>query len=280
MNDDKTNQKIPLIIGSSGKTGKRVVELFRSSGLSFREGSRKSEIPFDWNDSTTWEKALQDIGSVYVTFYPDLALPGVPEIITNFTKVAKSCGVGHLVLLSGRGEEGAQVCEKIVMDSTLDWTIVRCGWFAQNFSESFLYDDILRGQVVLPFGDNKETFVDVQDIADVVFAALTDEKHKGQLYEITGSKLMTFSEALAEIEKATNRKIGFQQVSMDDYVKGLTEAKVPQEVIDLLKYLFSEIMDGRNSNLTDGVKRALGRESASFSSYVKATAETGIWNPK
>lgn len=280
MNDDKTNQKIPLIIGSSGKTGKRVVELFRSSDLSFREGSRKSEIPFDWNDSTTWEKAFQGIGSVYVVFYPDLAVPGVPEIITNLTQVAKSCGVEHIVLLSGRGEEGAQTCEKIVMNSTLGWTIVRCSWFAQNFSESFYLDDILRGQVVVPVGDIKEPFIDVDDIADVVFAALRDEKHKGQIYELTGPTLLTFREAILEIAQATNRKIDFQQVSMDDYVKLLTEAEVPQDFVWLIKFLFTEVLDGRNSHLNDGVKRALGREPRSFHSFAKATAATGIWNPK
>jgi len=277
MMQNKSNQKISLILCSSGKTGKRVVDRFRSAELTFRAGSRTSEIPFDWYDSATWQKALQGISSVYVVFYPDLAVPGATEIITNFTQSAKSCGVEHLVLLSGRGEEEAQTCEKIVMNSTVDWTIVRASWFAQNFSESFFLDDIIRGQVVLPFGDIKEPFIDADDIADIVFEALTDEKHKNQVYEITGSKLLTFREAILEIGEATNRKIDFQQVSMDDYVRLLTEAEVPHDYIALLKYLFTEVLDGRNSQITDGVKRVLDREPHDFAEYARDTAATGIW---
>ena len=278
MIDSKTVQKTPLILASNGKTGSRVADRFRASGLGFREGSRQSDIPFDWYDSSTWPKALDGISAVYVVFYPDLAVPGAKEIIADFTRTAESCGVNHLVLLTGRGEDEAQACEKIVMNSTLDWTIVRASWFAQNFSENFFLDDILRGQVIVPFDDFTEPFIDADDIADVVFAALNDEKHKDQIYEVTGPDLLSFRETIREIGELSNRKIGFQQVPMDDYVQFLHEAEVPREFVGLLKYLFTEVLDGRNAYLSDGVKQALGREPRSFHSYAAATAETGVWN--
>ena len=281
MINNQTNNKIPLIIGSSGKTGRRVAERFNSNGLDFRAGSRHSEIPFDWYDTGTWQKALHGISAVYVVFSPDLAVPGAPAIIKDFVQVAKTCGIEHLVLLSGRGEEEAQICEKIVMNSTLDWTIVRSSWFAQNFSESFFLDDVLRGQVFLPVGEIKEPFVDVEDIADIVFAALTDDKHKGQIYEVTGAELLSFGDVFSEIEAATNRNIDYQQISMDDYVKFMIDAKVPQDYVALIKYLFTEVLDGRNESLTDGVQQALGREPRNFHDYAKLTAETGAWdNPE
>lgn len=279
MINNHTKQKVTLILVSSGKTGRRVINRFISNELGFREGSRNSEIPFDWYDKSTWRESLHGVGSVYVVFSPDLAVPGAPAIIKNFVQVAKSSGVEHLVLLSGRGEEEAQTCEIIVMNSALDWTIVRSSWFAQNFSESFFLDDILRGQVFLPVGEIKEPFVDIEDIADIVFAALTDEKHKSQIYEVTGSELMTFREVITEIALSTNRNIDFQPVSMDDYVKYMIEAEVPEDYVALIKYLFTEVLDGRNESLTDGVKRALGREPRSFHDYAMAVAETGIWNP-
>jgi len=278
MIDSKTVQKIPLILASNGKTGSRVADRFRASGLGFREGSRQSDIPFDWYDSSTWPKALDGISAVYVVFYPDLAVPGAKEIIADFTRTAESCGVNHLVLLTGRGEDEAQACEKIVMNSTLDWTIVRASWFAQNFSENFFLDDILRGKVIVPFYDFTEPFIDADDIADVVFAALNDEKHKDQIYEVTGPDLLSFRETIREIGELSNRKIDFQQVPMDDYVQFLNEAELPREFVGLLKYLFSEVLDGRNAYLCDGVKQALGREPRSFHSYAAATAETGVWN--
>lgn len=278
MIENQIDKKLPLIIGSSGKTGMRVSERFDSNGLNYRAGTRHSEIPFDWYDTDTWQKALHGINSVYIVFSPDLAVPGAPAIIKTFVKVAKICGVKHLVLLSGRGEEEAQNCEKIVMDSTLDWTIVRSSWFAQNFSESFFLEDIIRGQVFLPVGEIKEPFVDIEDIADIVFAALTDEKHKGLIYEVTGSKLLTFREVFTEIETSTGRRIDYQQISMDDYVKFMSEASVPQDTIALIQYLFTEVLDGRNASLTDGIQRALGREPRSFQEYAITTAETGVWD--
>jgi uncharacterized protein YbjT (DUF2867 family) len=276
--EDQTDKKLSLIIGSSGKTGMRVAKRFNSNGLNYRAGTRHSEIPFDWYDTRTWQKALHGINGVYIVFSPDLSVPGAPVIIRNFVKVAKICGVKHLVLLSGRGEEEAQNCEKIVMESTLDWTIVRSSWFAQNFSESFFLDDIVRGQVFLPVGEIKEPFVDIEDIADIVFAALTDEKHKGQIYEVTGSKLLTFRDVFTEIETTTGHRINYQQISMGDYVKFMSEANVPQDYIALIKYLFTEVLDGRNASLTDGIQQALGRKPRSFREYAKATAETGVWD--
>jgi uncharacterized protein YbjT (DUF2867 family) len=278
MIENQINKKLPLIIGSSGKTGMRVAERFDSNGLNYRAGTRHSEIPFDWYDTNTWQKALHSINAVYIVFSPDLSVPSAPAIIKTFVKVAKVCGVKHLVLLSGRGEDEAQNCEKIVMDSTLDWTIVRSSWFAQNFSESFFLEDIIRGQVFLPIGEIKEPFVDIEDIADIVFAALTDEKHKGQIYEVTGSKLLTFRDVFTEIETAAGRRIDYQKISMDDYVKFMSEASVPEDYIALIKYLFTEVLDGRNASLTDGIQRALGRGPRSFHEYAKATAETGVWD--
>jgi len=278
MNPFIGKQKLPLILTSNGKTGRRVAERFREQGLPFKEGSRNSEIPFDWYNSSTWEKALQDVSSVYVVFYPDLAVPSATSIIKEFTLIAKSSGVEHLVLLSGRGEEEAQMCERIVMESGLDWTVVRASWFSQNFSESFFLESILQGQVVIPFGEVKEPFVDADDIADVVFAALTNDRHRGQLYEVTGPNLLSFRSVISYIAAASNRKIEFHQVSMDEYVEILTAAQVPQDYISLLTYLFSEVLDGRNTYLTDGVDQALGRSPRSFASYIKNTAETGVWD--
>ena len=278
MTQVNQNTKLPLILASNGKTGSRVAERFRSQGIPFKEGSRSTETPFDWYDSKTWELALKDTSSVYVVFYPDLAVPGAASIVKEFTLKAKSMHVEHLVLLSGRGEEEAQICERIVIESGIDWTIVRSSWFSQNFSESFFLDGILSGQVVIPFGEVKEPFVDAEDIADVVFAALTDHRHRGQLYEVTGSSLLSFRKAISLIASASNRRIEFLQVPMVEYVQILQSAQVPQDYIDLLTYLFKEVLDGRNAYLTDGIDQALRRKPRSFSDYIEYTTKTGIWD--
>lgn len=267
-----------LVLGGTGKTGRRIVEQLTRRHLPVRIGTRSGGVPFDWEDPATWEPALQDVKAVYVSYYPDLAAPGAPEAIRSFADLAVSSGIRRLVLLSGRGEEEAQASEKVLQDSGAEWTIVRASWFNQNFSEGYLLEPIQDGELVLPAGGTPEPFVDVDDIADVAVAALTEDGHVGRLYEVTGPRLLTFADAIAEIAKAAGRPIGYLQVSPDDFAAGLGQAGVPADVIELLVYLFTTVLDGRNAHLSDGVQRALGRPPRDFSSYAHATAATGIWN--
>jgi uncharacterized protein YbjT (DUF2867 family) len=270
-------QTATLVLGGTGKTGRRVAQRLTARGLSVRVGSRSGEPPFDWDDEATWAPALQDVGSVYVSYYPDLAVPGSVAAVRSFAKLAAERGIRRLVLLSGRGEEEAQRAERAVQEVSAGWTIVRCSWFNQNFSENYLLEPILEGEVVLPAGDVPEPFVDTDDIADVAVAALTEEGHAGQLYELTGPRLLTFAEAVAEISQATGRKIRFVPITVEEYASVLAEQEVPAGFVWLLTYLFTEVLDGRNAYLTDGVQRALGREPRDFADYARDAATTGIW---
>lgn len=269
-----------LVLGANGKTGSRVVERLEKRNLPVRKGSRSAVPKFDWEHSENWKEVLEDIGSVYITFQPDLAVKGSDDAIRLLSKLAKEAGVEKLVLLSGRGEKEAEVCEKIIMESGLKWTIVRASWFNQNFSESFFLEPILQSYVSLPVGDIKEPFIDADDIADVVVASLTEEGHDGKLYEVTGSRLLSFKEAVAEIAEAAGRPIAYEQPSMEEYVAQMTAYQVPKEYIDLSTYLFTEVLDGRNASVTNGIEEALGRKPKNFSEYVREIVASGLWNPQ
>jgi len=197
--------KATLVLGGTGKTGRRVVERLAARGLPTRVSSRSGEPPFDWEDEATWVPALRDVESVYISYYPDLAVPGAAATVRSFAELAVESGVRRLVLLSGRGEEEAQVSEQTVRDSGADWTILRSSWFSQNFSEDYMLEPVLGGEVALPAGNMPEPFVDADDIADVAVAALTEDGHGGRLYELTGPRLLTFAEAVGEIAQAAGR---------------------------------------------------------------------------
>lgn len=275
--NDAENEKPVLVLGGKGKTGRRVVERLQSRGRDVLAASRSTVPSFDWNDRETWADVLQGVGSVYITYQPDLAVPGAVEAVSHFVELALEAGVRRLVLLSGRGEEEAQRAEQVLRDSGADWTIVRAGWFSQNFSENFLVDGVLAGEVVLPASTAKEPFVDADDIADVVVEALMDDRHIGQLYEVTGPRLMTFADAIKEIGSACGRDIQFVEVSAEAYKTLLEEHQLPDDFIWLIMYLFTTVLDGRNEHLNDGVQRALGRAPRDFSYYVRDVAATGAW---
>ncbi len=269
-----------LITGGTGKTGRRVAEHLAARGVPIRIGSRSGSPPFDWNDRETWSAALHGAEAVYVSYYPDLAVPGAMAAVRSFSDLAVLSGVRRLVLVSGRGEEEAQRAEEVIQEAGVEWTIVRCAWFSQNFSESYLLEPVLVGEVVLPAGDVPEPFVDAEDIADVAVAALTEDGHAGEVYELTGPRLLTFAEAVTEIGEAAGREIRFVPVSVEEYASALDEGGVPAEYVYLVNYLFSEVLDGRNAHLADGVRRALGREPRDFADYARDVAATGIWTPE
>ena len=266
-----------LVIGGTGKTGRRVAERLLARGRPVRIGSRSAQPPFDWDDEATWAPVLRDVHAVYITYYPDLTFPGAAERIRAFADLAVKGGARRLVLLSGRGEQGAVLSEKGVREADADWTILRSTWFSQDFSEHFLLEPVLSGVIALPAGDVAEPFVDLEDIADVAVAALTEDGHAGQTYELTGPRLLTFAEAADEIGAATGRDVRYVPVSPEEYARLAVEHGVPPEEVEGLAALFSEVLDGRNAHLADGVQRALGREPRDFRDYVRTAAASGIW---
>ena len=273
---DKTQPT--LVLGGTGKTGRRVVERLRARGLPVRVGSRSGEPRFDWEDTATWAPALDGVASVYLTYYPDIAAPGGVEAVGSFAELAVRSGVPRLALLSGRGEPEAERAEHAVRDSGADLTILRSDWFMQNFSEDYMLEHVLSGEVRLPGGGLPTPFVDADDIADVAVAALTDDRHIGELYELTGPRSLSFAQAAAEIAEAAGREIRYTPVSLEQHEAELAEHGVAPEVIDLLTHLFGEVVDGRNARTTDGVRRALGREPRDFSDFARDAAATGVWN--
>jgi uncharacterized protein YbjT (DUF2867 family) len=271
------NDQTILVIDGTGKTGRRVVDRLAGLGIPVRVGSRTGTPRFDWGDRETWAPALAGVRAAYVTFYPDLAVPGSPGLIGDLARVAAQAGVAHLVLLSGRGEEEAQAAEVALAEAVTGtgtaWTVVRASWFMQNFSEAFMAEGVREGTLVLPAGDVPEPFVDCDDIADVAVAALTGAAPSGRVYEVTGPRALTFAEAAQEIAKASGRDVTFVPVPLGAFAEEMRGYGVPDEEIELLRYLFGEVLDGRNVDTTTGVREALGREPRDFAEYARAA-----WN--
>ena len=269
-----------LVLGGKGKTGRKVAERLTKLDQIVRIGSRSESPSFDWQDPSTWPAALEGMDKVYITFQPDLAVPGALEAIEGLTKEAKRSGIKKLVLLSGKGEREAELCEQVVIHSGIDFTIVRASWFNQNFSESFFLDPILAGHVALPQAKAKVPYVDTDDIADVAVAALLNDQHNGQIYELTGPRLLTFEDVIKEISMATARDITFTSISLNAYTKMLEEFEVPADYIWLINYLFTEVLgEKRNSVVTNDIEKVLERKPKDFSEYVQEVAATGVWNP-
>ncbi|WP_407984091.1 hypothetical protein [Prescottella defluvii] len=156
--------------------------------------------------------------------------------------------------------------------------MVRASWFAQNFSEGYLLEPIHAGHLALPVGDVGEPFIDLDDLSEVAVAALTRPDLLGRVLEVTGPRSLPFAEAVAAISAASGRAVSFETIGPEQFSEGMAADGVPGEVIDLLSYLFSEVLDGRNRFVTGIVEEVLERPARDFTVFAAAAARTGVWS--
>lgn len=272
-----TDQKI-LIVGVNGKTGHRVQDRLKKAGVATLGVSRSSTPTFDWSDPSTWRAALEGISAAYLTYHPDLSVPEAEGHIRMFCEMAVDAELEHVVLLSGRGEEGAKKAENILRDSGLAWNIVQASWFSQNYSENFMLDSILARELIVPAGTSSEPFIDIDDIADVVVATLLEPGLHNRLFEVTGPRTMTFAQCVEEISAATGHPVQLVELPLDDYIDSLKTQDVPDYLVVLLRDLFSDLFDGRNAHTAEGVREALGRPATDFKEYARKAAASGVWD--
>lgn len=259
------------VIGATGKTGRRVADLLDERGHGVRRLARGTTPAFDWERPEEWRRALDGVDRLYATYVPDLAVPEAAAAITRFIEVARDAGVGRIVLLSGRGEDGARRCEDLLLGSGIPATIVRSSWFIQNFTEGMLADSVAAGFVAIPAGERVEPFVDVDDIAEVAVEALTGAGHPGRIFEVTGPELVSFTDAATLLTEATGHPVAYLPVSLDEFHAAISVELGP-ETAELLTELCREVFDGRNESLGSGVQDALGREPRSLRSVLAATS--------
>jgi uncharacterized protein YbjT (DUF2867 family) len=276
-----TSDDTTLVLGASGKTGRRVLARLRLRGVPVRAASRSSATRFDWADPRSWARALEGVRAVY------MIPPRTPGLAQEFVSRAEAAGVQHLVLLSGRGIEakgpgafGADMraAEDAVRASAMGWTILRSSNFAQNFDEDVFHAPLVAGELVLPVGPVPEPFIDIEDVADVAAAVLADPKrHTGRVYELSGPRAITFAEAVELISRASGRPIAFRQVTSSEYVSGLVEQGLSFEDAEEVAQMFVLMSHGPLSTTSADVPSLLGRAARSFEDYVTRAAAAGAW---
>jgi uncharacterized protein YbjT (DUF2867 family) len=280
------NEQPILVLGGTGKSGGRVASLLLAQGTPVRAASRSGEHPFDWTDRATWDKALDGARAVFI-------VPFDGQTWTRpFVERAAHHGVDRVVLLSGRGvddpayigEEGELAATHIDGESAVRalggtaWTILRPGWFAQNFSEGFFRDAVLAGELRLPAGAGAASFVDAEDIAAVAVAALTGDGHAGRIYELSGPRALTIAEAAAEISAATGRPVRYVPLAPEEYIAELVGEGWPEADARGMAASVAAIRNGLDAHLSEGVRQALGREARDFADFAKAAAAAGAWD--
>jgi uncharacterized protein YbjT (DUF2867 family) len=267
-----------VIIGGTGKTGSRVASRLAQRGTPVRPVSRSSAVRFDWEDPTTWSAALDGASAAYITYSPDLAFPGAEQRIRGVAELLAERGISRVVLLSGRGEDGAAASERALLSVVPTATVVSCSFFTQNFTEGPFQPSVLDGHLAMPVSPLiGEPFLDVDDLAEVAVAVLSEGTHPGEILELTGPEAVTFPEVTEILRVEAGRTVAFEAISAPDYVAGAVAAGLPEEVAYGLAELFAEVLDGRNVKTTTTVEEILGRPATPVAVTIRRAAELGCF---
>jgi uncharacterized protein YbjT (DUF2867 family) len=249
-----------LILGGTGKVGRRLVDSLARAGHQARPASRHSAPHFDWNDPATWTTALAGAEGLFIVG-PGSATDWSPRL-TQLLAAAQSVDVQRAVLLSARGVEflpdGAVArAEHALRCGPLPWTILRPTHFAQNFSEAMFVprDGVIRA----PVGAGREPFIDVAEVADVASAVLASGGYDGATLPLSGPQGVSFPEAAQILTSAWGTPIRFEDESDDAHISRLHAAGTPEGYIQWRMAMLGGIRRGADAYLSDGVQQVLGR---------------------
>jgi uncharacterized protein YbjT (DUF2867 family) len=274
-----------LLLGGTGKTARRIAPRLRAAGADVRTAARSgADVHFDWDDVSTHDAALADVHALYLV-PPALRLDAAPAV-KAFVDRAEAAGVSHVTFLSARGVELApeeMMLRAIEKDlegrSDLTHSILRPGWFMQDFDEYFFQPAIAAdGLLIAPTGDGAEAFVHADDIADVASATLLDpaRHHRGE-YALTGPGALTFAQVAEKISVAAGKPVAHVDPPLAEWLEQAIAGGIPTDYAELLAALLNAVRASANAATTDDVERVTGHAPRSFDDYLADPATVSAW---
>jgi len=266
-----------LILGGSGKVGRRLTQLLDLAGDPTRPVSRSTATVFDWHDESTWPPALDGVTSMFVVG-PGSSSDWSPQL-TRLLDLAHHLGTEHVVLLSARAVEflpdgAVGRAEQALQRGPIPWTVLRPSHFAQNFTEAmFVPAD---GRIVAPAGTGAEPFVDVADVAAVAAAVMTKREYDGRMLALSGPEALTFEEAAAQLTETTGISVRFEDESDGDHADRLRAAGTPEMYIRWRMAMLNGIRSGADSYVSTGVTDVLRRPATTFTTWAQREAAPAL----
>lgn len=265
-----------LVIGSTGTIGTPLVKALLAKGESVKAASRTGKaaegaegVRFDYTDASTYTDAFDGVDRLFL-----ILAGGRLDAIDALTPVVEEAARRKvkIVFLSVFGVDAddsipyRQVELKIIA-SGAPYVILRPNWFADNF-HTYWKAGIEHGQIAVPAGEGKSSFIDVRDIADSAAAALTSTAFDNKAFNLTGPKAFSYGEAATIISQAIGKPVGYSAVSDDVFIGILTGAGVPKDYAAFLASIFYPVREGWTSAVTGDVETLTGHAPRSLETYV------------
>ncbi|ODS52925.1 MAG: NAD(P)-dependent oxidoreductase [Acidobacteria bacterium SCN 69-37] len=266
-----------LVLGATGHIGQPLVASLLATGATVKAASRAGlpvegaeSVAVDITVPSTVEAALEGVDRAFVMLpgghvrITDLLLPIIAAAAARRIKV---------VLLSVLGVDAAdsipyRQVELALERSGTPFVILRPNWFADNF-HTYWRAGIALGQIALPAGDGRTSFIDVRDIAACAAAVLTTDAFDGQAFNLTGPEALGYADAAELISDAIGRPVTYTSVDDDTFIGTLTGAGVPDEYARFLTSIFEPVRLGATAVVTSDVATLTGTAPRSLDAYVR-----------
>jgi uncharacterized protein YbjT (DUF2867 family) len=269
-----------LVTAASGKVGREVLAQLPARHVDARAASRRSAVPLDWSDPSTWPAVLEGVDRVFLIVPGGddghRSVTGLGAAVVEFLDLAEHRGVERVVLMTALGMEHAPAeveqrgVELHLQSSGLEWAILRPNWFFQNLTDGPLcaladaHDGVLR----LPTGDAAVSFIDTRDIAAVAVEALLDD-HNGREYSLTGPQGLTFAAVANACRDSVIPVEAYQPVSEEEFRRAALELGWHPDYVHTLSGLFATIATGHAAPVLPDTAKVLGRAPRSLPEFVK-----------
>ena len=277
-----TNDTI-LVLGGTGKTGRRVARQLRAAGADVRTAARRhADVAFDWDDPTTHDPALAGVGAVYLV-PPTLRLDYAATVVAFLDRV-EAAGARHVTLLSARGVDQAppEVAPRAVqLDLAarpgLTHAVLQPGWFMQNFHDVYFVPT--GGVIAAPTGDGVEAFVHADDIAEVAAATLlAPADHHGAALNLSGGEALSFADVADRVAKATGRPVRHDDLSPEAWVQRMVPTGLAVPYLELLAGLLHDVVrTGGGAAISPDVESVTGHLPRTFDEYAADPEVVAAW---
>lgn len=256
-----------LVTGARGNVGREVLRVLRERGIDARAPERRE---FDFARPDTFDAAVRGCGALFLLRPPPIS--DVKATLNVLVGRARRAGVRSIVFVSVAGAERNPVVphhavERYLMDGPNDWTILRPGFFAQNFEASYRADIVEDGRVYVPAGAGLVTFIDVRDLADVAAMALTDAAHRGRAYTLTGPAPISFAAAADMLSEVIGRSIRYEPATMLGYARHLKRRGLPTAHIVVQTVLHAGLRYGQATRVDPTLEALLARRPRTLLDY-------------
>ena len=289
MESEPTGRRI-LVTGARGNVGREVVRECLAAGLLVRAGDRSAgaaagqpaspnlqSVKLDFLDRATWAPALADCGLLFLLRPPPIG--DMTQTLIPFVDAAYAAGVQHIVFLSVAGADRMKwvphrKVELHLISTGTRWTLLRPGFFAQNFEDAYRRDIVEDQRLFVPAGEGRVAFIDVRDVGAVAARVFANTvAHEGQALTLTGPTALTFFEAAAVLSSTLGRPIRYEPASIAGYAWHLRRRRaMPWMQIVIQTVLHVGLRRGDAEKAEPTVEALLGRPARSLADYARDSA--------